>query len=203
MSFIIIIHNVNNKMAYFMHIVHSCRLKMLAFVFLQYHSKSLPIAHPSYDSCVNHSKRKYVVQTTKSDEISFQVLFTQKQSLFKNSRAKILPHSLAFAVVLGGHLKYHCNITCYLVYFQNVYGNLACNEWDRRYVQSVVNRVMRGVVESRDGVLKLGKLEVPLPPSNIRKEIILLFRFVCSFSVPVAECFCVWNRNYGKGMLRM
>ena len=71
-------------------------------------------------------------------------------------------------------LKYKCNTTCYFICFQNVYGSMACNEWDRRYVQSIVNYVMRGVVESGDGILKLGKLEVPLPPSNIRKGIFIL-----------------------------
>ena len=59
---------------------------------------------------------------------------------------------------------------------------MACNEWDRRYVQSIVNYVMRGVVESGDGILKLGKLEVPLPPSNIRKGI---------FVAEVDKYFCI------------
>ena len=52
---------------------------------------------------------------------------------------------------------------------------MASTEWDRKYIQSLITNVLQSVVDSQDGLLKLGDLEIPIPPSDIRKCIICLF----------------------------
>ena len=50
-----------------------------------------------------------------------------------------------------------------------MYGSVASSWWDWKYIRSLITNVLQSVVESQDGILRVGSLEIPVPPSDIRE----------------------------------
>lgn len=57
---------------------------------------------------------------------------------------------------------------------QAVYNQMVSSAWDRRYIEALVQHVVPSIVDSQEVEVKIGAMNIPVPPANVGQSILTL-----------------------------